>query len=105
MKRRDLAGLGFIEEPERNYPEGELASHVLGFMGADYQGGAQGYYGVISEEKTAQGEPIIIGGYQRVNPVDGRTLYLTIDRSVQNIVESHLISGVKKNRAQSGSVV
>ncbi|EKD99530.1 MAG: hypothetical protein ACD_22C00237G0010 [uncultured bacterium] len=114
-----LEGMGFEEEPVRYYPEGSLAAHVLGFVGSNEKGDKQGYYGIegqfdgdlrgkpgrIIEEKDAFGAPILVGGYTKVDPINGRTIVTTIDRSVQYLVEKKLEEGVKKYDSVSGSVI
>ncbi len=119
FKQQQIDGLGFREETHRYYPEGSLAAHVLGFVGSDYRGGTQGYYGIegyydgdlrgadgeIYQEQTARGEPLLVGGYRRVPAVDGRELHLTLDRTIQAIIEKHLQAGVEHYDALSGSVV
>lgn len=114
-----IEGIAFEEEPKRYYPEGELAAHVLGFVAKNEGGEEQGYFGVegnmngdlrgkpgkIIEERDATGAPILVGGYSRVNPIDGRNIVLTINRPVQYLVEKKLEEGVRKFGAASGSVV
>lgn len=115
----NLDGIGFEEEPVRYYPEGRLASHILGFVAFNEQGEKQGYFGVegelngdlkgksgrVLEERDALGNPILIGGYKKAEPIKGRDLVLTINRTVQYIVEKELNEGVEKYDASSGSVI
>ncbi len=119
IEELEIEGVGFEEEPRRYYPEGTLAAHFLGFVGSDAQGQDQGYYGLegfyngdlrgrpgrIIEEKTASGESILVGGYRRIPAENGRDLLLTIDRSLQFMVEQKLKTAVEKYGARSGSVV
>lgn len=114
-----IAGLGFEEETERRYPEGSLASFVLGFVGSNEAGQDAGYYGLegyyngdlkgepgkIYEEQTAAGNPILLGGYKKIPPQNGRDLYLTINRSVQYSAEQGIKRGVEKYGAKSGTVI
>jgi len=114
-----IEGLGFEEEPKRFYPEGTLAAHLLGFIGSDEQGQDRGYYGLegfyngdlrgrpgkIVEEKDASGQPIPVGGYRTIPAVDGRDLFLTLDRTVQFLVEQKLQAAVEKYGAKSGSAI
>ncbi len=114
-----IEGIGFEEEPKRLYPEETLAAHLLGFVGSDEQGQDRGYYGLegfyngdlkgrpgkIVEEKDASGQPIPVGGYQKIPAENGRDLILTLDRTVQFLVEQKLAAAVEKYGAKSGSVV
>lgn len=115
----ELEGVGFEEEPIRAYPEGELAAHLLGFVGSDEGGQERGYYGVegyyngdlrgrpgkVLEERSAAGDPILVGGYQHISADDGANLVLTINRSLQYQIEQKLAEGVERYDARSGSVV
>ena len=119
LENLNLEGIGFEEEPLRYYPEHSLASHILGFVASDENGNTQGYFGVegsldgdltgkpgrIVEERDALGAPILVGGYTRVDSINGRNIVLTIDRGVQYLVEEHLEKGVKEYDAVSGSVI
>ncbi len=119
IEELEIEGIGFEEEPKRFYPEGTLAAHLLGFVGSNEQGQDQGYYGLegfyngdlkgrlgrIVEEKGASGEPILLGDYKKIPAENGRDLVLTIDRSVQFLVEQKLKAAVEKYGAESGSVV
>jgi cell division protein FtsI/penicillin-binding protein 2 len=112
-------GVGFEEEPRRFYPEGTLASHILGFVAKNEKGEEQGYFGIegsldgdlkgkpgrVIEERDATGAPILVGGYTKVNSIDGRKVVLTINRALQYLVEKKLEEGVKRYGAASGSVI
>lgn len=115
----NIVGLGFEDEPKRFYPEGQLAAHVLGFAGVDEDGQSKGYYGLegfydgdlhgipgkILEERSALGEPILVGRYIKRSSKDGRDLVLTLDRAVQYTVEEKIRAGVKRFGAESGTVI
>ncbi len=119
IQKFGIVGIGFEKEPKRYYPEGSLASHVLGFVASDEKGEKTGYYGIegalnedlqgksgrILEEKDATGNPILAGGYRKSNPLPGRDIVLTIDRSVQYMVERMIKDGVEKYDAVSGNVI
>lgn len=115
----NLEGIGFEEQPIRYYPENNLASHILGFVASDDAGDSKGYFGVegrldgdlkgksgrIIEERDANGMPILVGGYNRVKPIQGRNVILTVNRAVQFIVEKRLKEGVVSTGAKSGTVI
>lgn len=118
---RDLAvkGLGFEREPMRMYPEGSMSAHLLGFVGSDENGkdkgyfGLEGYYdrelrgkdGMLEIERDARGQPILVGETRRIEPEDGRSLLLWLDRTVQRSVERRLQEGIARYGAKEGSVV
>jgi len=115
----NLQGIGFDLVSKRYYPEKTLASHVLGFVAFDSDGNRRGYFGIegnfdgdlygkpgkVVQEKDAEGHPILVGGYARADPISGRDIVLTIDRSVQYIVERELERAVEKYGAASGTVI
>lgn len=119
IQSQHLEGIAFEKDPIRYYPEASMAAHVLGFVGSDQQGsdkgyfGLEGYYdrelrgkdGLLQREKDAHGAPILIGESKRIEPENGRTLSLWLDRSIQFRVEERLKEGIKKYGAKAGSVV
>jgi len=104
-----LAGLGFTARLERNYPEGDLASNVIGFVNR----AGRGYFGV--EEKyndLLAGNPVQVWVPSDPNRaveipriLNGTTLILTINRSLQNEVESILQQALDDYSAQNGTIV
>lgn len=114
-----IDGIGFDQSYARFYPEGSSSAHLLGFVANDAYGnrtgyfGLEGYYngelrgqnGVITQEKDAQGLPILIGKYLSQDPKPGKTLVLNIDRTVQYIVEQNLEQGMQKYGAKAASAI
>ncbi|MCB1318073.1 MAG: penicillin-binding protein 2, partial [Leptospiraceae bacterium] len=114
-----LAGLGFEEGRMRYYPEASLAAHIAGFVGRNAEDeevgyfGIEGFYdkelsglsGILRSETDLLGRPIFVGVQERVNPENGRDLYLTIDKSVQLIIKKRLIAAMERYEAAEGCVV
>ncbi len=112
-------GLGFEDEPMRFYPEASMAAHLLGFVGYDDQGRDKGYFGLegyydreltgksgkLQVEKDAKGSTILIANSMRLEPEDGRTLVLWLDKTIQRAVEERLSEAIAKYGAKEGSVV
>lgn len=112
-------GLYFEKSVKRIYPNAELASHVLGFMGKDSQGkdlgqyGIEGFYfgditgkeGYTYEEKDSRGNTILTAEYEPVLPRSGKDFKLTIRPSIQNKVEKYLKEGVERTGSKSGTVI
>ena len=102
--------IGLDETTKRYYPNENLASVVLGFVGSDNQGlsGIESYYdaeltgvaGRVVAAKTAEGTRMPYS-YERVEEaVQGNSLVLTIDNYIQYIAEKYLEEGVVANAAQ-----
>lgn len=112
-------GLYFEKDVKRIYPNAELSSHVIGFMGKDSQGedlgqyGIEGFYfgditgreGYTYEEKDSSGNTILTAEYEPVLPRSGKDIKLTIQPSIQNKVEKFLKEGVERTGAKSGTVI
>ena len=111
----DLKGVYVDESTNRIYPYNSLLSHVLGFTGTDDQGlyGLEAYY----EEELAGTDGRIIGSIdgggnetpyedeEYIAPENGNNLVLTVDATVQSIVEKNLKKAVKENIADKGVCV
>lgn len=114
-----LSGLGFDEEWSRYYPDASIAAHLAGFVGKNDDGidvgrsGIEGFYdkdlaglpGLIRSDLDIQGRPIFLGTQERIDPENGRDLYLTIDKSVQMLVKEKLASGLEKYGAKEGCAI
>jgi cell division protein FtsI/penicillin-binding protein 2 len=112
-------GLYFERGVKRIYPNAELSSHIIGFMGKDSNGNDLGQYGVEGfyfgditgkegytyEEKDSRGNTILTSEYEPVLPRSGKDFTLTIRPSIQNKVEKILKEGVEKTGAKSGTVI
>jgi cell division protein FtsI/penicillin-binding protein 2 len=111
----DIIGLQAEPRAKRVYPEGDMGAHLLGFVNNNGNGfyGVEGFYddmlrgkaGLQTGERSPFGEIIPLGASHYVPPVSGATLYLTVDRSIQYLIERELEAAVIGYGAQSGSVV
>lgn len=112
-----LPGIFFLKEStgRRFYPKGNLGAHILGCTGIDDQGldgieatmdeYLRGKTGELSAELDRDGR-MIPGGISTLKPaVQGGNVVLTIDESIQYIVENALERVVKKYSAESASVI
>ena len=108
----NLPGVHAQLESKRYYPNGPLASHILGYVGLDGQGlgGVEQFYntkiagepGRLFLEKDANGKPY--ESYE-IASKPGQTVVLTIDQSIQYQAEQVLQAAVQRSRAKSGSVI
>jgi cell division protein FtsI (penicillin-binding protein 3) len=109
----DLRGITLVGETRRYYPKLELASHLLGYVGADNQGlgglesrldeiirGREGRVLVQTDARNHQ-----MSARVEQPATAGATVELTIDLSLQYIAERELKAGVQANRAEGGMAV
>lgn len=111
-----LDGIGFEQQNSRLYPEASMAAQLLGFVGKNDNGADQGYFGLEgyydrllkgkSQESVeihdAFGNPVLAQMDTNSQKIDGSTLRLSIDRTIQFIAEQKLSEGVEKYGAASG---
>jgi cell division protein FtsI (penicillin-binding protein 3) len=108
----NLEGVGFIKESHREYPNKELAAHILGFVGIDSKGlnGVESAYdwqirgkdGQVLIQTDARGHAF--NRFERP-PTSGATVELTVDEFLQHVAERELHTGVLENRALGGTAV
>lgn len=97
---KNVTSIYVDEDSKRYYPNGVLASHVLGFTGDDEQGlngvektfdkDLKGEPGMVMSEFDAGGRQVKYSPETYVEPVDGYDLYLTIDETIQYFTEKAL---------------
>jgi len=112
IKAKKISGVYVMPEYSRYYPEGNLASQLLGFVNADGEGkyGFEGHYndelkgtaGSMTGEKDTLGR--VINLLEQNNSQDGTSYVLTIDRAVQYFVEKKLAEALTLYQADSGLV-
>ena len=111
-----LAGVGTQPQNYRIYPDGSLASQLLGFVDNNNNGQygieqalnsqLSGTPGQVKAITDAQGIPLV--GYKNnivKSPVNGGTVMLTINLPIQEQVESILQAGLKRANSNSGSII
>lgn len=115
VRELDLPGVILVPEDWRYYPEGQLASQIMGYLDTEGMGqyGIEGYFndelmgssGFVENYKDRTGR-VIVDSEKVLNQVQqGVNLYLTIDRAVQYFVEEKLKNAVDAFQADGGSVV
>ena len=116
IKEAGLAGVYFQGSTKRVYPEGTMASGLLGFVNADGVGqygveGAlntelSGVNGVLKTVKDVNNIPLTIGDDNvKVPAVDGKNIVLSIDRNIQNKAEQILAEKTKEFKVSHGTVI
>jgi cell division protein FtsI/penicillin-binding protein 2 len=101
-------GIFAVDDYQRQYPNGSLAAHVVGFVGS---GQSEKDEGVVFEDHGLSGVELVfdeqlngVHGWQTgdglVPARPGHTAILTLDASVQYIVETELARAAEKHRPQ-----
>ena len=101
LKNNEITkGVNIDEDTKRYYPYGALAAHIIGFCGSDNQGldGIEakfdeilrGNKGSISKITDAKGGEIEGAGEEYKEAEDGENIILSIDMTIQSIVEKYL---------------
>jgi len=113
VKKLGLAGIFAREENKRVYPQGPLASQVLGSVGLEHkgQGGIEYKHDSILGGKKGK-QLILLDVHRRPYhfetievPQRGGDLVLTIDRTIQYIAEKELERAVLEHGANWGTVI
>jgi cell division protein FtsI (penicillin-binding protein 3) len=109
-----LPGVDLEPATRRHYPHGFLASHVIGgvSLSGDNRAGVEARYDNVLKGKEGEQINYYVGGrrgyYQTQiirSPVPGQDLYLTIDTTIQYIVEKELDKAIVEHKAKSGCAV
>jgi cell division protein FtsI (penicillin-binding protein 3) len=112
----EIEGIFLVKEPKRFYPNGQLAAHLLGFVGADANGleGLENKYDDILKGKPeklawardAKGKKIFLRvGNDVAKKDESVNLVLTIDSRIQYLVETHLKEAVLSKGAKGGIAI
>jgi cell division protein FtsI/penicillin-binding protein 2 len=108
----DIEGLGFVTEAKRVYPKGELASHIIGFVGIDNQA-LEGVELKFDKYLTAKGGKVLLerdaSGKTLSSGVNmeakGNNIVLTIDEVLQRLVEKELDKAMEQWKAAAASAI
>jgi cell division protein FtsI/penicillin-binding protein 2 len=109
----------FEEQPKRIYPNGSLASKIVGFVGKDENGNEVGRYGVeeyfdgvlkgsegIFEGKKDDRNNIIVNEeFDSISSKDGMDITLTIDKGTQLMLEQKLTYWMDKLKSKEATAV
>jgi cell division protein FtsI (penicillin-binding protein 3) len=110
-----LPGIGVLPTTRRVYPDGTLASNVIGFVHLDGSGASgleysfqkllAGHDGARTFETGLSGSPIPDGHDVLTPAVPGHGMRLTLQRDVQWEAQQAIAAQVRKVKADSGTVV
>ncbi|HXK12502.1 MAG TPA: penicillin-binding transpeptidase domain-containing protein [Vicinamibacteria bacterium] len=112
VRELQLEGVGFLTEHRRYYPQRELASHVLGYVGLD-DAGMYGIEYAFEKEIRGRAAKVVVHTDARRRPVaqterpstDGSTIVLALDEAIQHVAERELERSMAETQAASGWVI
>ncbi len=115
IKELNPVGVGLYHEPNRYYPQGQVAGQVIGFVNRDSQGleGVELRYDSYIRGETASplverdalGRRVLTQGVEEFQVPPGADIHLTLDTSIQYLTEKQLEAAVTKFRAKSGIAI
>ena len=115
IRRFHLDGVKVDEDYKRYYPYGDLASKVLGFTGSDNQGiiGLEVKYesllkgvdGTILTMTTAAGIELDAMAEERIEPIAGNDLYLSLDMNIQSYAQQAAEKVMEEKGAKGVNVI
>jgi cell division protein FtsI/penicillin-binding protein 2 len=104
------SGITVSPIPRRSYPQGTLASQVIGFVGGDLLGyyGIEGYYqdqlGGSTRDEVVSNIPFDVPQDDLAGD-QGASVVLTIDRDVQYLAEAELLRAITESGATKGTIL
>ncbi|PYQ45379.1 MAG: penicillin-binding protein [Acidobacteria bacterium] len=112
VRALQLDGVGFLTENRRYYPQRELAAHVIGYVGLDNTG-MSGIEYTFENAIRGRAAKVLIRTDARRRALDhtekpsteGHTVVLTIDESIQHVVERELERSVQETGSIAGVAV
>ena len=115
IRECNLAGVKVDEDYKRYYPYGTLASKVIGFTGGDNQGiiGLEVKYeeilkgepGKILTTTDARGVEIDKLGETRQEPVEGKSLLISLDANIQEFAQQAALKVMEEKQAERVSIL
>lgn len=115
IRAYDLDGVMVDEDYKRYYPYGSLASKVIGFSGSDNQGiigleveyedYLKGVDGTILTLTTAYGVEIENAAEDRIEPIPGNDLYISLDINIQKYAEQAALKIMEAKNANNVKLI
>jgi len=115
LRAANLRGIYFEHDATRVYPNGSMLCHIIGFTDFDHRG-IQGVEASMEEylhgqdgfrfiEHNRAGQEIVPYRGQERPQRDGYQVHLTIDLSLQNIVENEIDAAMKEYSPQKATII
>lgn len=117
-KKKKITGLDFVRKPVRNYPQGTLAAHVLGYVNdeAGISSGVEETGRDVLKKAPDMGTTLLSGRGDVIQPENilpehlvnlpkAEDVTLTIDSRLQYLAERELAAGLERTKAKRGTVI
>jgi cell division protein FtsI (penicillin-binding protein 3) len=112
VRDMDLAGIGFLTETRRYYPKRELMSQVLGYVGLDNTG-MSGIEYAFEDHIKGRAAKVVVHRDAKLRPVghvekpstEGQRVVLSLDETIQHVVERELDRAVAATQSIAGVAV
>src|SRR5881275_934501 len=115
LRAANLRGIYLEHDATRIYPNGSMLCHVIGFTDFDHRG-IQGVEASMEEylhgqdgyrfiEHNRAGQEIVPYRGQERAPRDGYQVHLTVDLSLQNIVENEIDVAMKEYSPKKATII
>lgn len=115
LRAKNLRGIYFEHDSRRIYPNGSMLCHVIGFTDFEHHG-IQGVEASMEEylhgqdgyrfiEHNRAGQEIVPYRGQERAPRDGCQVHLTVDLSLQNIVENEIDAAMEEYSPQKATII
>jgi cell division protein FtsI (penicillin-binding protein 3) len=111
LLRLKLKGVGVVEEPKRIYPNDQIISALMGYVGQEgtgleglelkFDSQLRGDTKKLSMQRDARGRPLISNGQIFSEPPEGEHLRLTIERELQYKLEHELMQALLEHQADN----
>jgi cell division protein FtsI (penicillin-binding protein 3) len=102
----ELVGFEYEDTSKRMYPMGNIAGTVVGCVGDDgvgrtglelqYDDDLSGTDGSLVEERGKNGTPVVGGYSERIDPVDGESVVISIDVEIQKVAQEAIAAAVEE---------
>ena len=110
-----LTGIHYIQDSKRIYPYGRIGAQVIGSIDIDgygisgveqtYDSILRGVDGSMLVERGKDDTPMVGGIQQRVMPIDGQDIIISIDIELQQFVENNLELMCNQRSCVNGSAI
>ena len=116
VRALECTGIDIQKEKKRVYPNGSIASQLIGYADIDNQGlsgielefdeSLKGKSGKFIYEIDIKGRQIANAGRRQVElGEEGLNVYLTVDQAIQHVAEASLKEELKKCGAEAGYIM